>query len=555
VKTNMMRIGVTPIAKAGVLTAIAWCMATPLSAQTFLTKDAGAWSQELSASDEARRRSAAFALGKLGSSASDAVPALRKTLEKDKSPKVREAAAFALGEIVRESIKAAADPQLVPALSAALKDEHWSVRRSAAYALGCVERDAAPAQEVLEGLLKDAFPEVRQNAAWALGKLGTAAIPKLRLALRDSDPLVKRDAAASLGQMEPEPVRVALDDLLGLCKDTNGEVRRATVGVLVRIIGPEDATATGPLRALLADNDEETRRNAALALSNVGGKEAAAGVPVLVDALGRGDIELRRQAAAALRNIGPEAHRAVPDLIRALKDPDAELRTNAALALGGIGPGADKAVPALVGLVADAKNSPEPRMAAAVALSRIGPTPAAIDAVPKLLQVVTSAKDDPTVRWRIIWALRVHNVNLRKLEGIYPAFTKVLGEEKTEANRMLRYDCAYLLGVLQRDEAPKEVLDTLLDFLKDDRVQIYVNTQATVQGAGQETGMGKATVKEVGQGDGRVMATQALAQVGGRVLRKRPDIVEQLRVLAQDPQTFPELRKECQAILKEVGNQ
>jgi HEAT repeat protein len=551
---TMTRIGLTRIGVMAIALAVMLFVTAPLSAQKFLTKDAAAWTEELSAADEVRRRSAAFALGKLGSAAAEAAPALRKTMEKDESPKVREAAAFALGEIVRGSLKVAADPQLVPALTAALKDEHWLVRRSAAYALGCVERDAAPAQDVLEALLKDAFPEVRQNAAWALGKLGTAAIPKLRVALRDGDPLVKRDAAAALGQMEPVPVRVALDDLLALCADKSPEARRAAVGVLVRIVGPEDEKATPPLRTLLADSDEETRRNAALALSNVGGKDAAAGVPILVDALSRGEIELRRQAAAALRNLGPAANRAVPELTRALKDSDAELRTNAALALGGVGPAADKAVPALVGLVADAKDAPEPRMAAAVALSSIGPVPAAIDAVPRLLQVVANAKDDATVRWRIIWALRVHNVNLRKLEGIYPAFTKVLGEEKTEDNRMLRYDCAYLLGVLQRDEASKEVLDTLLDFLKDNRVQIYVNTQATVPGAGQEKSGGKATVKEVGQGDGRVMATQALAQIGGRVLKSRPDIVEQLRLLATDNRTEPELRKACQSLLKDAGN-
>src|SRR5688500_16411920 len=117
---TMMRIGCL---------AAALCCATSLQAQTFLTKDASAWAAEVSASAEARRRSAAFALGKLGSTAYDAVPALRRAMQKDQSPKVREAAAFALGEIARESIKAAADPQLVPMLTAALKDEHWTVRR------------------------------------------------------------------------------------------------------------------------------------------------------------------------------------------------------------------------------------------------------------------------------------------------------------------------------------------------------------------------------------------------------------------------------------------
>ena len=97
----MMRTSAT----AGALTAttLIVCLTTPLPAQTFLSKDAGAWSQELSASDEARRRSAAFALGKLGSHAREALPALKRKLQEEKEAEVREAIAFALGEIAKEA--------------------------------------------------------------------------------------------------------------------------------------------------------------------------------------------------------------------------------------------------------------------------------------------------------------------------------------------------------------------------------------------------------------------------------------------------------------------
>jgi HEAT repeat protein len=530
-------------------------LVSPAYAQKFLRKDIAGWVNDLgSEANEATRRTAAFALGKMGSFAAAAVPALKRTLEKDASPKVREAAAFALGEIARESIKAAADPELVPLLSKSLNDAAWQVRRSAAFALGCLERDAGAAQEPLEAALRDAFPEVRQNAAWALGRVGPPAIPKLREALGDGDPFVKRDAAQALNLFEPEPLRVALPDLLKLCQDSNAEVRRATVVVLIRILGPEDAKlASAPLQAVLSDADEEIRRNAALALGNIGGKEAAPAVTVLVDALRRGDIELRRQAAAALRNIGPGAVTAVPDLTKVLKDEDRELRTNAALALGGIGAGAEKAVPALVALLADVKEHQEPRMAAAVALSHIGLVPAAIDAVPRLTQLIADPRDDGQVRWRAAWALRVHKFELRKMDSVFPALAKVLKEPKTEDNRMLRYDCAYLLGVLQSKDAANEVVDVLAEFLKDESVKIYDTTQATVQGSGQETGVGKATVKELGKGDGRVMATQALRQIGVARLKQRPDIIQQLQALARDQMTFAELRKDCAALLKEMG--
>ncbi len=527
----------------------------PVHAQKFLKKDVAGWVKDLgNDSNEGQRRSAAFALGKMGSFAADAVPALKRTLDKDSSPKVRDAAAFALGEIARESIKAATDPQLVPLLSKALEDKAWPVRRSAAFALGCLDRDAAPAQEALETALHDQAPEVRQNAAWALGRVGPAAVPKLRAALRDVDPFVKRDAAQSLGLFEPVPVRAALGDLLTLCHDDNSEVRRAAVGVLIRIVGPEDAKiAAKHLQEVLKDGDEEIRTNAALALANIGGKESAQAVGVLVNAMHRGDIELRRQAAAAIRNIGPEAHRAVPDLIKTLHEKDKELRTNAALALGGIGEAAAKAVAPLVAMLADTKLEPEPRKAAAVALSGIGAVPPAIDALPRLMQIISNAADDGEVRWRTVWAIRPHNISLRKMEGVYPALSKVLKEPKTDNNRMLRYDCAYMLCALLGSEAPADALEVLGEFLKDTKVQIYMSTQVNLQATGAEIGPGTAKRIEIGKGDGRTMALQALGWVGAARIRQRPDIIQQLQFLARDPETFAELKKDCQSLLKVIG--
>jgi HEAT repeat protein len=531
-------------------------LAPPAQAQKFLKKDVPTWVKELSTGvNEPGRRNAAFALGKLGGYAAEAVPALKRALERDSSYKVREAAAFALGEIGRD-LKPGSDPELAPLLTSALKDDNWQVRRSAAFALGCLEGEAAKHQAALEALLRDPNPAVKQNAAWALGKAGPSAIPKLREALRDEDAFVKRDAVIALKSFEPAPVRAALGDLLFLCEDKDSEVRRAAVKELTRVVEPQDLkVALAILQGVLADRDLEIKRNAALALANIGGKETAAAVPILVDALRRGDLELRRQAAAGLRNIGEAAASAVPDLLQTLRDPDEELRKNSAFALGGIGPKAEKAVPALVALLTDPKEKPEPRMAAAVALSKdaIGPVPAAIDAVPRLTQLVANAGDDGNVRWRAIWALRAHGFNLQKMETVFPAFSKVLKEAKTEDNRMLRNDCAYMLARLQGRDAGEDVLTGLLDFLKDDKVQLYESTQATVQGGGQETGVGKATVKELGKGDGRVMATEALKAIGAARLRQRADIVEQLRLLAQDQNTATDLRKECQALLKDVG--
>ena len=376
------------------------------SAQSFLGKGASTWTQELDRPEEAARRNAAYALGKLGFHAAPAITPLMKRLREDTSPKVREAAAAALGDVGKETNNPAATQNMIPALTQALKDADHLVRRSAAYALGSLGAGAAGAQDALAAALGDPRPEVRQNVAWALGKIGVAGLPTIRKALGDGDSLVKRDAAAALAPLDPKSARAALAELLPLCGENNSEVRKAALIVLVKIVGPEDTAAIAPIRQALLDPDAEVRANAALAMSNIGGKDSAAAVPVLLDALRRGDLDLRRQAAAAIKNIGPDAADAVPELIKALRDPDPEIRGNAALALGGIGPNAESAVPALVQIIADSQEKSETRIEAAVALSRIGPVVAAVQAVPTLLKVLQDPTQDAKVRERVMWSLR-----------------------------------------------------------------------------------------------------------------------------------------------------
>lgn len=101
-----------------------------LSAQTFLGKDVDAWRRQLSSAVLQERRSAAFALGKLGNGGAPALAALKKALVEEKEATVREAVAFALGEIGRDSLLAGRDAELVPVLARGLKDVDPLVRRS-----------------------------------------------------------------------------------------------------------------------------------------------------------------------------------------------------------------------------------------------------------------------------------------------------------------------------------------------------------------------------------------------------------------------------------------
>lgn len=526
--------------------------------QQFLGKSVADWTRQLdSAKNASQRRSAAFALGKLGSQAVTAASRLKKCLADPKEePSVREAAAFALGEIGREGLLLAADGDVVKILSDVLaSDADALVRRSAAFALGALGKEALTARPVLEAALaENNHPAVRQNAAWALGRLGPDTVPALSKAVLDKDWLVRRDAAYALGSLGPEAAKPALPELLVCCQTPDSEVRRAALTVLIRLVGPGDVKAAPALRQALTDGDAEVRRNAALALSNIGGPEAAVALGTLRDALRQLDqVELRRQAAAAMRNLGAGAKTAVPELVACLNDADEEVRSLAAFALGGIGEAASRAVPALAKMVANSAEKPAVRVKAAVAMKNIGSCPAAVDAVPALLKVLQDPTQDKEVRERILWALRVHEGNLQTLPGVYPALTKVMSEPRNPQANLLRYDCAYLLGVLQGSATPEKTLDVLLEFLQDDNYRFFASEDSKVQGANVETGSGKTKIVTVGKGDFRVVAVKTLQRIGVARVRQRADIVQQLQALARNDSVDADLRQKTQEFLRELG--
>ena len=118
---------------------------------------------------------------------------------------------------------------------------------------------------------------------------------------------------------------------------------------------------------------------------------------------------------------------------------------------------------------------------------------------------------------------------------------------------MLRYDCAFMLGMLQKRDVRPEVLQTLLEFLKDDSIQIFVGKKSSVGGVGKEKGPGGADVKEGGKGDGRVMAVRALMEIGPLKLVDQPAIIAELRALADNNATYEELRMLSKELLKKLN--
>ncbi len=525
------------------------CQAQP--PPKFLHRTAAEWAAQLRSAEPAARRNAAFALGKMGRFAAQALPELKQVLRVEKDPKVREALVAAAGEIAAGTL--GGDPDLEGALIEGLRDPDRFVRRSSACALGQIAGKGDVVRAALTQALRDPEQIVRQNAAWALGQLDEKSLPALVQALGDatSDSLVKRDAANALfqvGKNDPDAMRPAMASLLAMCRDRDPEVRKAGLVPLVKIVRDKDGEALPVLKAALRDPDAEVRRYAALALSNVGGAAASEAVPVLVDALRNGEPHLKRSAAVALHNIGEVAAAAVPELMKALQDPDPELRKGAALALGGIGARAADAVPWLVHLLTNAQQPLDVRIEAAEALTGMGNIPAVQQKMPQILQVLGDPNEEGDLRIRLAWLFNDYIKHAPTMQAAFPVMSKVCAEPATKENGSVRYHCAFLLSLVYRQNAPDAALNVLSEWLHDDKGKLYGRKQTSVGATGTET-QGGAAVQAVLQGDSRIMAVDALIAVGPARVTKRNDIVQQLRTLAADNTTVPELRKETKRLL------
>jgi HEAT repeat protein/beta-lactamase regulating signal transducer with metallopeptidase domain len=233
---------------------------------------------------------------------------------KDTDKDVRETALHALVQL--------RDPSIFEPLVQALADAAADVREQAAFGLGQL-RDRR-AVEPLTNALKDQNADVRQQAAFALGQLrDRSALAGLTAALKDTDEDVREQAVFALGQMR-DPASV--EALMTAMHDAKADVRQQAVFALGQI---RDRRAVEPLISALKDTDADVRQQAAFALGQIRDRGA---VEALVIALKDSVADVRQQAAFALGQIRDP--RAIDGLTAALKDASADVRQQAAFALG-----------------------------------------------------------------------------------------------------------------------------------------------------------------------------------------------------------------------------
>jgi HEAT repeat protein len=520
----------------------------------FLGKSADAWRKNLNDPDASVRRSAAYALGRLGESARDDVTALARLL-RDGDDQVRDMAASALGDIAR-ALKGGSVGAWIQSggmLVKVLKDDPSErVRRSAAYALGAFGAQASEATKDLIKALTDDKASVRQNAAWALGQIrgqGAEAVPNLCALLRDKDSLVRRDAAGALGLMGKAAERAGTPLITLVKSEMDNVVKKTALDSLAHLAGPEQADSAKDLEPLLEDKDPEVALSTALVLARIGGEQAAPALKVLRSALKSSDAHIQELVTAALANLGPNAKAAMFDLAAALtNEKNSQLvRRNAALAIAHIGAAAKPVVPALVKALK--RSQPlEVRQFAAEALAQLK-YPANEDGIPAILDAIQNDPDS-LVRQKCVWSLFAVNSRERFLDlGADKALAKLL-DAKGDEDALVRYDAARKLANILEDKAPDKTVDVLLEMLTNKKLQVYNRTDVEVEGSGTEATAARANVAANLGGDARYMAVEALGWMGDKAA-KRPEVVTALRKAAKD--TNAKLSDAAKKALKELN--
>lgn len=273
----------------------------------------------------------------------------------------------------------------------------------------------------LTAALKDSDKEVRENAMQALIRMRDPAIfEPLVQALKDTSPDVREQAAHGLAQMRDKR---AVEPLISVLKDTNADVREAAVQGLSEL---RDPRAFDGILAAIRDESPSVRERAAFALGQLRDKRA---VPALATAVKDANADVREQAVFALGQLRDVA--AVDGLTAALRDEKADVREKAAFALGQI---RDKrSVEPLISALKDA--APDVRQQAAFALGQLRDR-SAVEAL--IIALKDSAAD---VREKVAFALGQLG-DPRAIE----ALTNALKDPQVDVRRQ----AAFALGQLAR---------------------------------------------------------------------------------------------------------
>ncbi len=165
------------------------------------------------------------------------------------------------------------DSRVLPILIRSLGDPESKIIGNALVSLGVLGSVETPLDRMIELLLHHPEADVRVNAAYALQKLAQAGarhpslIESLHAALRDTEPGVRAQAAASLGTIHNEE---SVPLLISLLKDSKPLISAASAFALGEI---RDSRAVDPLVIAMESRSPRLREAARQALIQITGED------------------------------------------------------------------------------------------------------------------------------------------------------------------------------------------------------------------------------------------------------------------------------------------
>jgi uncharacterized protein (TIGR02996 family) len=234
---------------------------------------------------------------------------------------VRKQAAVCLGHIGPKA-KAA-----IPALLAAMKDEHSAVRKAAAAAVTDIGADESAGTETLRDALNDTHHRVRQEAAKILGAMGAKAdvLGELAKRLESKTPKERIAAVEALGQLQTTAVIEHLGKVL--TTDQEPDVRNSAARQLAQYARPGQSAMVEFLRQALSDRSPTVRRSVLGVLAQL--TDARNLAPDVIRNLSHKSGEVRSAAATALGRIAKDDPDAASALLQVTADPELEVARSA----------------------------------------------------------------------------------------------------------------------------------------------------------------------------------------------------------------------------------
>lgn len=276
-----------------------------------------------------------------------AAPMLAEQLRSTSSGS-RALAIGALAEMLRRF------PEITKSVVALASDPEADVRAGALSALAPIRAQRDTSVKLLEAALEDPAPQVQKAAAFGLAEMGVlrkinaeGLIVLLGQAGQQSDLALVR----ALGDLGPKSA-AAVPKLIPFL-----EVRpmRATTVEALGKIGPAAAAAVPQIAEYLRGRDRDLRIASLLALGGIGEPKEVV-IPLLQEAMKTMDLEGRAAGYQAMVLAERDPEKIIPILVGALNDGASRVRIVAAEALAPFG---EKAVAAGPGLVAMLDKEPE----------------------------------------------------------------------------------------------------------------------------------------------------------------------------------------------------